>query len=490
VVDFLESLVAVPGRWRAQLWLAQHKLRTGDARGGVELLRRCADDVARDPQALLTASAELGKAGRVAELVELVLPRYDERRQRPETGFNLLQALIQLGRLDEGRALHARLAALRLPPLAATLEQFAQRLGLAAPPAQAAPEPGSPAPAGAPSAPVEVRLFLVQGPLWVQGLGAPWLAPDKPGAPLVTFVAFADEALAEAVGRPRVDEEVGRLTSALPMYLAEAVHLRTAARADTVIPLLPGGAFVVTGRTWPVERLLAGRPADQRPAYVVQGSLARDEGGYRVELVVFDGAGGAELHRIRALGLRKLAPSALRLEDELVAWLTGRGIARTAPRAGVLGKLFGAGRKEAGVAVRPGAQAVEAHVHALACLLGQAIPAVGLGSRENLPDERALVDACLDLARREPRSGAAQAIAACSVLFAVRYGSPQLERPLAELVRAIEADTDPDGVLARLAPALWLRIGRREQAEAARRQRLEAAPDAAYRAWLEALAPR
>lgn len=496
VLQFLEDLSQGPGNWRASLWLAQQKLRGKDADAGVALLRGVVAQVARDPGALMSMSADLGKAGKLAEMIELVAPVYDERRHRPETGFNLMQAYAQLQRLPEARALHARLAALNLPPLANALAQFGARIGIA-PPAGASAAAGQPAQPGQPAAgqpqQLELRLFIVQGPLWMQGLGAPWLAPEKdPKAPLVTFAGFADESLASQPKgqQPRVDDDIARMARALPLYLSESVYLRTIARSDMVVPLLPGGMFVVMGQLWPAEALQKGRPAEAKPNYIVQGLLARDDGGYRVELVIFDGADSKELHRIRAIGLRKLEEHALRLEDELLDWLESKGIARTVPKAGLMGKLFGGkpGAKGPETVSRPAPDQQAHHLLATSNLLSMAIPAIGLGSREILANEAELLEGCLEAARRDPKCGASKALAACSVMFAVRFGSTALDKGKGELLAMVEQDRDPQGVLHMLSPGLYMRLGERDKAERARAT-LKGSAGAAYDQWLDNLKP-
>ena len=473
VLEFLGDLSAAPGNWRAAGWLAQQRLRGQQTGVAVELLRRSITGIAQDPNALMAISAELGKAGALAEMVELVGAVYDERRQRPETGFNLLRALMELKRTEEAKALFGRLAALNLPPLAQALGAFAQQLGLPAP--TVAPQPAQAAPGQQQQ--VEIRLFMVQGPLWMQGLGAPWLGPQKdPKGPLVTFVGFADEALAKAQdpkAPTRVDEELARMARALPLYLAESVHLRTAARSDMVVPLLPGGAFVVMGQMWPTEALLKGRPAEARPAFVVQGLLAREAAGFKVELVVCEGAGGKEVHRIRRSGVAKLEEQALGLEDELLGWLAQQNIARTAP--GALESF-----------ARPSAAGQGAHLIGLGNLLMLCVPAIGLGSRESLPNEKELLEGCLEAARRNASCGGSKVIAAAGIMFALRFGSNHADGAKAELAGMMEKDPDPQGVLSLLSPGLWLRLGDKAKSDAARAE-LANVSLPGYREWIATL---
>ncbi|MBM3988018.1 MAG: hypothetical protein FJ294_08705 [Planctomycetes bacterium] len=477
VLEFLGDLSAAPANWRAASWLAQQRLRGRQTSAAVELLRRSITGVAQDSNALMAISAELGKAGALTELVELVGAVYDERRQRPETGCNLLRALIELKRTEEAKALFGRLAALNLPPLAQALGAFAAQLGLPAPTLAPASAGGASARPQQQQQQVEIRLFMVQGPLWMQGLGAPWLGPQKDAqSPLITFVGFADEAFAKAQdpkAQPRVDEDLARMARALPLYLSESVHLRTGARSDMVVPLLPGGAFVVTGQMWPTEALVKGRPVESRPSFVVQGVLAREAQGFKVELVIAEGASGKEVHRIRRGGVAKLEEQALGLEDELLGWLAQQGVARSAP--GALASF-----------ARPSASGQGAHLVGLGNLLMLCVPAIGLGSRESLSDEKELLDGCLESARCNPACGGSKVVAAAGILFALRFGSNQADAAKAELAWMIEQEPDPQGVLSLLSPGLWLRLGDKAKSDAARAE-LANISLPGYREWIATL---
>ncbi len=488
VLEFLQSWREPTGRWRARLWLASHWLRTGKVDDGLEEMRLCIADSSRDAAAFLSACAELGRANCLEELVAWVGPYFDERRHRPETGFNLMQALMQLQRRDEALAIFQRMSALNLAPLVPALTQFAKALGV--PPPAAPPSPAA-APAAAPTAAqqqLEIRLFVIQGPVWGQGIGAPWLIPQKAAdAPLIAFTSFSDATLnvAKDAPAPQIDEVRNRLSRALPMYLCEAVWLRTQARSDVIVPILPGGAFVVTGQLWPSETLLKGRPENQRPKFLVQGALTKDESGLGVELIAYDGKSGAEVHRIAVKGLTSLAGVSVRLEKELLAWLASQGVARSAP-ASVLGAVLNGGKGGSDdISVAPPDASHDQHLLALSSLLSQAIPAIGLGSRENLADERSLVEACMALARTQPRSSVARAIAACSVLLAIRYGSTSVDKLKDELAGWIDSDRADDGVLRLLSPALLLRLGKKDKSDAAKAALL-ASPGAseAFRRWL------
>lgn len=495
VLEFLTGFRETPGHWRARLWLASHLMRTGKLDDGLEEMRLCIADSSRDAAAFLSASAELGKAGCLEELVAWVAPYFDERRHRPESGFHLMQAYLQLQRRDEALAVYQRLVALNVAPLIPALTQFATALGVeppsapapAAQPQRAPAQPQAAAP-GQAQQQIEIRLFVIQGPVWGQGLGAAWLIPEKAAdAPIVALSAFSDATLnvGPDAAQPQVDEVRNRLTRSLPMYLCEAVWLRTQARSDVIVPILPGGGFVATGQLWPAETLVKGRPENQKPKFLVQGLLTKDAAGVGVELIIVDGKSTAELHRITLKGLPNYSGVSVRLEKELLDWLAGNGVTRSAPSS-VLGRVLNAGKGGSDdITVAPPAQFHDQHLLALSSLLTQAIPAIGLGSREHLADERALVEACMALARIQPRSSVARAIAACSVLLSIRYGSTSVDKLKEELGGWVESDLADDGVLRLLAPAILLRLGKKDKSDAAK-AKLLASPGAseAFRRWL------
>lgn len=121
----LARVAALPGSWRASLYLGRHRLGAGDVSTALDLFRTVLARAAQDRDALLTISGDLGNAGKVAELIELTGPYYDPAVHGPQVGMNLLQGYLQLGRLDDGEALLDRLYALNIPPFKQHLDALA-----------------------------------------------------------------------------------------------------------------------------------------------------------------------------------------------------------------------------------------------------------------------------------------------------------------------------------------------------------------------------
>ena len=91
---------------------------------------------------------DLGSHGHVAEIIELIAPRYDADRHGPATGLNLLQAYLAVGNADAAQHVLDILFALNRPELEDRLHGFSNAIAelLAAPDSAASgPTTGVPA---------------------------------------------------------------------------------------------------------------------------------------------------------------------------------------------------------------------------------------------------------------------------------------------------------------------------------------------------------
>src|SRR3989440_6124564 len=127
-LEALDTIAEVQGSWRPQLWLARHRLDEGDLPGAMDLYRAVLELAADQSDALLMISGDLGNAGHVDEVFELVLPRYVPERHALSVGFNLLNACVQARRRAEGEALLHRIGLLNAPHARDQVAGFARSL--------------------------------------------------------------------------------------------------------------------------------------------------------------------------------------------------------------------------------------------------------------------------------------------------------------------------------------------------------------------------
>lgn len=122
------DIAEVPGSWLPQLWLARHALDAGDLGEALRLYHHILSLAPDLPVVMFNISGDLGRTGHIAEMLELLLPRFDLKVHDLRAGFNIAYGLLAAGRLQEARELIAQLRAECPPPFLETLNDLARRL--------------------------------------------------------------------------------------------------------------------------------------------------------------------------------------------------------------------------------------------------------------------------------------------------------------------------------------------------------------------------
>ena len=107
--------------------------------------------------------------------------------------------------------------------------------------------------------PMYVGLLTLEEPIWTRGvLGFEALLPERsPTSPRIAFICGSGDPGAkpdDPVTKQPTDD-LGRLTRAIPMFFAEEILLRTAAKGCFVVPWMKGGGFVLSAKPWQLEDL-------------------------------------------------------------------------------------------------------------------------------------------------------------------------------------------------------------------------------------------
>jgi tetratricopeptide (TPR) repeat protein len=242
VLEAYTRAAALPGSWRAQLYLARYALERGDLAAATALYEEAlARATPVPPDLLMQMSGDLGNRGHTRLLVQLTQPRFDVAVHGLQAGNNLLRAYIELGMLPEARKLLEQLYALQRPDWREHLMHWEQKLDEAL------------KRYGEVTAPLEVVVMKLDQPVWTRGvLGFDAVLPAKAAAsPRVHFVCGSGEAAdggGKVVSQPT--NELGRLSRALPMFLAEEMHLRSNARTAFLLPWMKQGGFILSAQPW------------------------------------------------------------------------------------------------------------------------------------------------------------------------------------------------------------------------------------------------
>ena len=243
----LRRVAALPGSWRAQIWLARHALQTRKLDDALELYRGCLSRVGKPAPAdlLMQMSGDLGNAGHLPEILQLVEPHFHPQAHGLQVGNNLIKANLDLGQIDAARRILDQLYALNRMDWKQTLSFWDTEIS------KMKVSSSNPVP----QKDLRVAMLTIEGPTW--------LKPSSPAAEL--FPAKSTEALTIAflggtaeiqTNSKRVERQMaddrGRLSRALPLFLAEQVEFQSTARVQTLVPWLmnEGGGFVLCGVPW------------------------------------------------------------------------------------------------------------------------------------------------------------------------------------------------------------------------------------------------
>jgi len=262
----LRQVAQLPGSWRAQLWLARQHLDAGESDQACALYREVLAGGHYDADALMMISGDLGNRGLVSLIPEIVAPAYDPIRHAVPAGLNLLRAYQALGRWQDGEALLERLYRLKLAPFKQHLDNFAQTFQQmhAAAAHDTKVDPAA----------LEFHAISLDRPIWAYGLRNPtWLLHEKPeSAECVAFFGFAKQVTGQHEAVAQREDDVGRFSRSIPLYLAEAVHYWTPRAGHNYFSIVKGGGPAVFGEEPNAEEIYDQLP--ERVVYFVTGKIA------------------------------------------------------------------------------------------------------------------------------------------------------------------------------------------------------------------------
>lgn len=264
-IEGLRSIAAMPGSWRAQLWMARFYLEHNETDKARGLYDEVLSGGRYDSDALYMISGDLGRNGEIPLLISLVAPHYDVQKHDPMAGINLLQAYLEQDQTEQGLKLLNQLYALNFAPIKQHLDYYRQafeeKRRQTEPVQQVAPDD------------VKITTLSVTQPIWHYGLcKADWLFNQKPEETAkIGFFALSkipDGLAAQGIQR---EDELGRLSRAIPLYLAEAVHYWSDYAACTYFLMAEGHGPVLTGQPMVGEDIYEILPPDMK--YVVTGEI-------------------------------------------------------------------------------------------------------------------------------------------------------------------------------------------------------------------------
>ncbi len=242
----------------SRLVAAREQLDLQNVPGALAIYEEVLATAGERADVLVTISGDLGETGHVREIIDLIAPRYDGTRHGPATGLNLLQAYLHEHDADAAQHVLDILFALKRPDLEERLHGFSNAIAelMQAEKMGFAPAPG--APTGTQLEELKISLVSISKPIWSYGLEpiADQVLPPK--AARLRRIAFAQLSIlgvpdiAEMAKRP--EEELGRLSRALPLWLAETFYFSPHYSPIAAIGLV-GARWALFGAEWNTDNI-------------------------------------------------------------------------------------------------------------------------------------------------------------------------------------------------------------------------------------------
>ena len=200
------------------------------------------------PDVLMQISGDLGNAGHLPELLDIAEPHFDPAFHGVQVGNNLIKAHSDLGQFEAARRILDQLYGLKRPDWRETLSFW--ELELAKTRVELSPH--------LEEASIQMAMLTIEGPVWLRhDSPITELFPAKlQESPRVSLLGSSAEA---ATNSQRVHYQLpdtaGRLSRAVPLFLAEQLEFSTVARTYTLVPWIASGsgAFVLSGVRWSDE---------------------------------------------------------------------------------------------------------------------------------------------------------------------------------------------------------------------------------------------
>lgn len=282
--DALRRVAALAGSWRAQCWLAREALERRELEVALALYHEV---LARFPQPAPTAalqqiSGDLVNHGHLPDALTLIAPLFQLEDHGISVGNNLLKANLDLGRIEATQALLDQLYAMKRPEWASQLAYWDNEIGRAK---ISIATPGKEQP--------PIAGLSLAGPIWLRRSSpAAELFPGKTDeAPTLSFYGASIEYPATQ-GQLQVQptDTAGRLSRALPLFLAEQVHFFTEATGRVLQMWIPSlhGAFAVSSAPWSAADAAAEARAHTPPsdyAFILHLSAAAEPWSVELRLV-------------------------------------------------------------------------------------------------------------------------------------------------------------------------------------------------------------
>jgi hypothetical protein len=391
---------------------------------------------------------------------------YDPEKHDIRVGRNILQAYLETKNFADGEKLLHRLFALNRPDFKQHLMFYSVEFDKLKDSTQQQTSEAEP--------PVEASAYRLDRPIWGYGLDDPkWLfrSENKPGKDIVFLVLVNTSPTGLEIPTVQRENDLGRLTRSIPLYLLESFYYWTDMKPTAVIPVVVGKGPIVSGVDWPLEHILAF--ADGVADTVVAGSIQQVDDKVTIRLSVWDcPQRKAVKDFIHVTAPQYLGATILKLEKELLEFFDPSSARLTVSKEGFY--------------VRPDARMVDRYLVCLGESLAMTLAQNEAFPQEGLWGERNMFEGCLATALE---MGSAQVPRILFLSLAARNrdcGSSIYSEFKQQALALLEDEKKATSEFYRLSPLLY-KVFDMHKELAQRTSELSRNADPLYRDWIDRL---
>ena len=246
-ISALNKVAAIEGSWFANLLIAREHINEKDIEGAKNIYIKVLERYSDNSNVLITISSDLGQAGYIDEMINLIGPVFDINRHIPQVGLNLLNGYYLNKKWKEGEELIRKLMGVpdtRLRDYLVHMMNEFEKI-------RRIPE------VEGDGEEVKINLITLNEPVWYYALKEPkWLIKEKENIKSVAIIPYVDLTKKEQIeGKIKNEDGVGTLTRTLPLYLSELLMFKSNYLSKVEIPYAEGFGPVVTTEDYTKDSL-------------------------------------------------------------------------------------------------------------------------------------------------------------------------------------------------------------------------------------------
>jgi tetratricopeptide (TPR) repeat protein len=248
-VQALHEASTIPGSYLPQLYTARNYIENKDFDTALNMYRHLIREHGQKDDVLFMISGDMGQAGLIKEMLDLVAPLFDVNRNNERIGFNLLQGYLETKNNQEGQKLISQLMQLNRPDLKQYLlnmsNEFEKMKDNESEYIDETPQ---------------IEMCSLNKPIWHYSLGdLKYLkTPSKDSAEAkigILVYTNTDRTNGEEAHSEK-ETTMGRLTRSLPLFISELFHYYTEYQSITFVPIMQGVGPVLSGKEWSDDMLM------------------------------------------------------------------------------------------------------------------------------------------------------------------------------------------------------------------------------------------